>query len=119
MGITRTDTDKVLSLLMAMLLCFVYCTTAPVNANDNVPHADRHSSELKEAAQVPLAQAVQEENGFNLQKLLQIDKLLLAKLAVLVLKEMYPLSSEGNTLLPAAPVYDRNSSIDTILTTGP
>ena len=118
MGIMRTDIKKGLSLLLAMLLCFVYCTAAPVNANNNVPPAAKRSSELKEAAQVPLAPAVQEESGISLQPQ-HVDKLLLAKLTVLVLKEMYPLSSAGNMLLPAAPVYKRVPLTDTIFTTGP
>jgi hypothetical protein len=119
MGVMRMEINKVLSLLLTMLLCFVYCTAAPVNANDNVPPAASHSSELREAAQAPLAPAVQEESGISLHKLLQVDKLLLAKLTVLVLKEMYPLSSVGNTLLPVTPAYNRTSLTDTILTTGP
>lgn len=120
MGVLRTEANKALGQLIAVLLClcFCCCTAAPVQAVGKMPTAAKHAAEFKEAGHVPLALAVQEESGISLLKLLHSDKLLLAKTTGLVLQGLYPHPSTADRLLPA-PTYRRVSLTDTILTTGP
>jgi len=119
MGATRTNANKVLCLLAAMLLCFVFCVAAPVNAMDNVPPVAKRSVELREASKTPLGLGVQEESTIALHSGLQVDKLLWAKLAMIVLKDLYCLTHARVIPLPAPSAYHKLRLINTLLTTGP
>jgi hypothetical protein len=118
MGINRTGLCSVYTVLVATLLCLVFCVALPLQAQAKSLPQER-SQELRQTEQVPFSMAVQESEIVCPRCGVQNDRLLLARLTAFILRGFYLPVYTSVTPLPAALVYGRVSAAAPILSKGP